>query len=317
MRHAKLTLVLVAVLAFGCRPDSHGRDDDGGGGSDADADADQSWDDGDHQSVDGQPGDSAVDPSCASGAEWVYLVDADYTFIRFQPDELRLTPIGEPLQCPGAGMGTPFSMSVDRNGVAWVLYNGGRIYQVSTEDASCQATSFVPGQSGFELFGMGFVSDAVDSDEETLHIAGGASASVGSGSSTLGYIDDALSVHPLAGMPGWPELTGTGEGELWGFFPDTEPPSVRQIDKVTAATPIVYDLEELAMTRAQAWAFAFWGGRFYIFLQRDTDTSTHVWRLDPGDEGVLGDETLTDVIPDTGYRIVGAGVSTCAPYVLI
>ena len=297
-----LLAMLAAVQVSACRPGIHTRDDgDPWADGDADADAD-AWDTGDQ--------DTWWDPDCAYGAEWVYLVDASYHLIRFEPDSLQMTEIGT-LSCPGAGPGTPFSMSVDRNGIAWVLYNGGRIYQVSTDDASCQATDFVPRQAGFELFGMGFVSLAAGSNEETLYIAGGPASGVGLGDSVLGYIDERLTVHRVADLVGSPELTGPGEGQLWGFFPDTSPPSVRQIDKETGAMPVVHELTTLGSVSAQAWAFAAWGGRFYIFLQRQADSSTHVWRFDPSDG------SLTDVIPDTGYRIVGAGVSTCAPYDLI
>lgn len=292
-------MMLIALVA--CRPDTRTRADSGwGGDGDADTDSD----------ADADPRDAGPESDCAYGAEWVYLVDAGYNLIRFQPDDLTLTPIGH-LDCPGAGMGTPFSMSVDRNGFAWVLYNGGRIYNVSTTDASCSATEFTPHQSGFEVFGMGFVAYEVDSASETLFIAGGSSLSVASGRSTLGFIDDRLVVNPISEMPGWPELTGTGAGQLWGFFPDTAPPSIRRIEKATAATPEIHELHTLGTIQAQAWAFAAWGGRFYVFLQRQTDGSSHVWRFDPGDE------SFVDVIPDTGYRIVGAGVSTCAPYELI
>jgi hypothetical protein len=301
IRRAGLLAAIYAVLlAVACRPDARSRTD-GDIWADGDLDADADVDD---------TGDTGWDPDCVEAAEWVYLVDADYSLIKFEPDSLRLTVIGS-LECPGAGMGTPFSMSVDRNGIAWVLYNGGRIYHVSTTDASCESTTFTPNQAGFELFGMGFVSDEEGSDAETLYIAGGSSVSIGSGSSTLGTIDARLAVTAIANLPGWPELTGTGEGELWGFFPDTVPPSVRQIDKATGATPIVFDLDPMGSVEAQAWAFAAWGGRYYVFLQRLEDESTHVWRLDP-DTG-----NVEDILPDIGYRIVGAGVSTCAPYVLI
>ena len=37
----------------------------------------------------------------------------------------------------GGGQATPFSMSVDREGQAWVLYTSGEIFKVSIEDASC------------------------------------------------------------------------------------------------------------------------------------------------------------------------------------
>ena len=63
-----------------------------------------------------------------------------------------------------------------------------------------------------------------------------------------------------------PEFTGNSNGELWGFFPQTNPPSVSQIDKVSGAVIQSYPLTDLS-SNANAWAFAFWGGDFYIFLQ--------------------------------------------------
>jgi hypothetical protein len=56
-----------------------------------------------------------------------------------------------------------------------------------------------------------------------------------------------------------------------------------------------------------AWAFAFYGGDFWVFLQRDSDNSTNVWHLD----GTSG--AVTEALNDTGRTIVGAGESTCVP----
>ena len=255
------------------------------------------------------PADGGTPSDCAAEARWVYLLDDGNVLMRFQPDDLSLTPIGT-LDC-GSPV-TPFSMAVTRDAVAWVLFQDGRLYHVSTTDARCTPTAFTPNQMGFELFGMGFVSDTAGSSAETLHISGGASASVGMGGSTLGTIDGtSLAVRTIGGLPGWPELTGTGSGELWGFFPDTTPRSVRQIDKTSGATPVTFPLDALGTDTARSWAFAFWGGRYYVFLKRMSDASTKIWRLDPSDG------SLEEVVSDTGYSIVGAGVSTCAPVELI
>jgi hypothetical protein len=59
-----------------------------------------------------------------------------------------------------------------------------------------------------------------------------------------------------------------------------------------------------------AWAFAFWGGDFWVFLQRDTDPSTSVYHVN----GTTG--SMTTALSNTSRTIVGAGVSTCAPVVL-
>ena len=277
----------------------------GGGGdgdSDADADADGGVDTGD---------------GCDERARWIYVVTSEKQLIRFYPDELRLEPVGTVDCLPANPLRTPFSMSVDRNATAWVLYSapltggGGDLFRVSTVDASCTATTFVPSQEGFELFGMGFASNAAGSTEETLFVAGGAALSIGTGSSTLGWIDmSSLVLSPIGGLPGWPELTGTGAGELWGFFPDTTPPTVQRIDKTSGAVDHTYDLP-IDTTLTEAWAFAYWNGDFWIFLKTAADASSNIWKLE-SDDG-----TVTLAVPATGSRIVGAGVSTCAPYIII
>ncbi|MBI5500730.1 MAG: hypothetical protein HY907_10850 [Deltaproteobacteria bacterium] len=275
----------------------------GGGDADADADADGGIDAGD---------------GCDERARWIYVVSAENQLIRFYPDELRLEPIGT-LDCRPSGTGaTPFSMSVDRSATAWVLYgpgvfggNAGELFRVSTADARCESTTFERNQEGLEVFGMGFSSDEAGGDRETLFIGGGPQLSIGTGTATLATIDMAsLRVGTIGALPGWPELTGTGAGELWGFFPDTDPPTVSRIDKGSGTVSDTYDLP-IDTTSTEAWAFAFWGGDFWIFLKTLADPSTNVWKLETDDRSVA------NVYPDTGWRIVGAGVSTCAPIILI
>ncbi|MEW5741864.1 MAG: hypothetical protein AB1938_23315 [Myxococcota bacterium] len=249
---------------------------------------------------------------CSEAARLVYVVDQNKTLSSFDP---RKTGSGDgfidlgKLSCPSAPLAEPFSMSVDRQAVAWIVYDSGELFTVDLRvtPLSCVKTGFMP-QQGVGKFGMGFVADVAGSHEETLFISG--SPLVGSLLSTK---FGTLSTTPpfeiaLRGtLDGAPELTGTGDAKLWGFFPDSNQPRVVQLDKETgkemspsfAATPLTgFPL---------AWAFAFWGGDFWIFLERDVDPSTNVWRLN-GQTGAI-----TNVSRDTGRRIVGAGVSTCAP----
>jgi hypothetical protein len=272
------------------------------GGGDADADAD----------ADGDGGDG-----CDERARWIYVVTSEKQMIRFYPDELRLEPVGMVDCLPGNPLRTPFSMAVDRTATAWVLYGsglaggGGDLFRVSTVDASCTPTTFARAQEGFELFGMGFASNSAGSTDETLFVAGGAELSIGTGSSTLGRIDmGSLVLSPLGSLPGWPELTGTGAGELWGFFPDTSPPTVQRIDKTSGAVDHTYDLP-IDTTGTLAWAFAYWNGDFWIFLKAGADASSNIWKLESDDGSV------TEAVHATGSSIVGAGVSTCAPYIII
>jgi hypothetical protein len=209
-------------------------------------------------------------------------------------------------------------MSVDRDAKAWVLYTDGRIYHVSTTDASCTPTSFAPNQAGYENFGMGFVADAAGGSDETLFVSGGSSIGMLLGESAqLASINtSSLVLSPVGGtLGGWPELTGTGAGELYGFFPVTsafsgEVTSVKRLDRATGNPVETFNLSSLNTTGVSAWAFAFWGGRFYIFVEVDLG-GTAVHRFEPSSG------TFETVIGNTGYGIVGAGVSTCAPVELI
>ena len=65
------------------------------------------------------------------------------------------------------------------------------------------------------------------------------------------------------------------------------------------------------MQQGRGWAFAFWGGDFYLFTcpfsgPTQSCTSSRVTRFRPGDK------SITQVGSYRGI-IVGAGVSTCAP----
>ena len=243
--------------------------------------------------------------SCSDAARLVYLVDQNDAFLRYDPSSGAITNIGQ-LHCVSGA--SPFSMAVSRDAVAYVLYSNHHIYAVSTADASCTPTSFTIDQMGFQEFGMGFVSNDAGSTDETLFIAGGSALGIGGGSSTLGSVDiSSWTVSSIGPLSGSPELTGNGLGELWGFFPDTSPMAVRQLDKTTGARIQEYDVSAIGSGRASAWAFAHWGGRYYMFYQAGLQTQTSIYSLSP-DTNVVA-----PVLMDIGYTIVGAGVSTCAP----
>jgi hypothetical protein len=302
-----LAAALGGLLLVACGPTSD--EDDGNGGHDGGV----YQTDGPHYSGgDSGPIDQPPTDDCAEAAKLVYIVDSDNRFSSFDPKPTPpvITDIGN-LNCPAETdwlgvKATPFSMSVDREAVAWVLYSSGELFKVDTSNASCQATSFAKSQSGLTLFGMGFVSNSTGTTQETLYIAGGSGPGSGTGA-RLATIDmTSLLLSPGAMLTGWPEMTGNGLAELWGFFPDTTPPKVAKINKSSGAEEVVYPLSSLQGDPA-AWAFAFWGGDFWVFLQRQTDTSTTVYQVSGADG------SMTVALPNTGRHIVGAGVSTCAP----
>lgn len=258
--------------------------------------------------------DGGVD-DCSEAAKLVYVVDQNKTLSSFDPRQAgqvgAFVDLGK-LDCPARALAEPFSMSVDRRAVAWIIYDSGELFTVNlrVSPLTCVKTSFMP-QQGVAKFGMGFVSNAPGSGEESLFISG----SPLSGSLSSTKFGTLATLPPYAvtlrgTLAGAPELTGTGDAKLWGFFPDELVPRVVELDKATGAeVPPGFNASGLAGL-PYAWAFAFWGGDFWIFLERDVDASTNVWRLD----GRTG--ALTNVSRDTGRRIVGAGVSTCAPVMI-
>ncbi|MDF1564728.1 MAG: hypothetical protein P1V51_16930 [Deltaproteobacteria bacterium] len=262
-----------------------------------------------------------VSNGCAAGSGLIYVVDDANELLSFDPaggantfQLLGTLTCNAAASLPawGSGAGQPFSMSVDREGQAWVLYTSGEIFAVDTADPSaCTRKAWVPGTGGYELFGMGFVADAPGSPDETLFVAGGAAD--GSGTGTIGAIDPATlqarTVGPFAAGEYGPELTGTGSAELYGYFPGTTSTYVAEIGTGTGVNGQSWALPNLSGD-VMAWAFAHWGGRFYIFVTTDDGfgLNTQVLLLDSTQAG-----QVTPLLQDVPYLIVGAGVSTCAP----
>ena len=58
------------------------------------------------------------------------------------------------------------------------------------------------------------------------------------------------------------------------------------------------------------YAFAHWGGDYWVFLIKNSEASTTVYQVN----GMTG--AITSTTPTTGRVIVGAGVPTCAPVVI-
>lgn len=260
---------------------------------------------------DGSSADVAVAPTCIDRAKLVYLLSSSDELLAFYPDQLLIKPVGT-LACNGPDIGSPFSMAVDRNASAWVMYSGGMqgpsIFEVSTLDASCKATTF-QSLADFSLFGMGFTANGPGQTDETLYVAGSNDYFSGFNSlATITFPGMAMKAGALLDIDGGVELSGNGLGELYGFFPDSDPPAVRQIDTVTgAATKKAWKLDPAIFSSGGSWAFAQWGGTFYLFFEGSGDASTNVWKLDTAS----GQAKI--VMPDIGYSIVGAGVSSCAP----
>ena len=257
--------------------------------------------------------DATIPTDCAdAGITYVYLVSASNELYAFYPPDQSIVDRGS-IGCEDPSVATPYSMAVDRLGFASVLFSDGNLFRVNLLDATCVGTTFAPDQQGFDQFGMGFSKDA-DGGVDTLYVTdirygdGG----VGLPSKGLAQIDVQSfvlspigpytnSTAPIVAM----ELTGTGDGRLFGYALN-DPGSggrVIGIDKGTAA--ILSETPLAAGDQSSALAFAFWGGDFYVFTAPGSGPTT-ITRYRPAD----GSETPVGTINDV---VVGAGVSTCAP----
>jgi hypothetical protein len=249
--------------------------------------------------------DAAMVDCQDAGITYIYLISSENELLRFYPPDLSLTTIGT-IKCPSSSQ--PFSMAVDRQGVAYVLFEDGELFRVSTLTASCKPTTFFSDPGVFApTFGMGFSSNKSDPGE-TLFIAG---ADIGNPDPTsmLGSIDPSTfflsPIAPLSKPIGNPELTGTGDARLFAFGPGTPDSHLAEIDKATAQvkSDVLVNLQQNGIV---AWAFAFWGGDFYFFTSEATGSSV-VHRYTPGAT------TTPPAVKQINLTIVGAGVSTCAP----
>jgi hypothetical protein len=259
----------------------------------------------------------APDECPDGGATLIYVITSNTNaLMSFYPPTGSFTPIGI-IQCPDDGGTTPFSMAVSRAGIAYVEYGDGNLFRVSTKTAACQPTPFVVGNGGFPTnFGMGFSADTTDAGPlgdggETLYLAGNPGG-LGAQPIVLGALDTSTFLVRTIGQVSPPiyasELTGTGAGQLFGFFLSTPSTSggasIGQIDKSSAALIAPVSLPTIDINGG--WAFAFWGGDFYTFTA-PVGPDTVVQRYRPSDGSVVTVARLT------GQSVVGAGVSTCAP----
>jgi hypothetical protein len=241
-----------------------------------------------------------VDKTGCPPETFVYAVATNDMLLRFDPPSATFTPIAQ-IYCPLANGSHPFSMAVDRKSTAYVEYENGMIFAVSTTDGACQPTQYPANQfPPFGNFGMGYATIGFGPDEQ-LFIAADTPG-------TLGRIatDTDFKVIPVGQFHpdvSWAELTGTGDGRLFAFYglgPDSET-ALAEIDKSTGAVigqDVLPDVH-----RGTGWAFAWWGGDFWIFTTPGAQTT---WHYDTA-------KKTSTVVAHYGAAIVGAGVSTCAP----
>jgi hypothetical protein len=248
----------------------------------------------------GGSGSSTAAGCTDASSMFIYVVTSGNALYTFNPSNDAFVRIGT-IGCVPSGADA-FSMAVSRGGTAYVLFNDGEIFAVSTADASCAGTPFQPNPPGFDLrFGMGFASNT-PLDGETLYVAGYQQPQLGSIDTTT------FAFRGIGSAPAGAELTGAASGVLYAFFATPTDLSTTQIvplDKTTGGES--GPGWTLPLPRGGGWAFAYWGGAFYTFTGEGPATmqTTAVRRFDPNTQRI-------NVLAHFDQLVVGAGVSTCA-----
>ncbi len=249
--------------------------------------------------IDASP-DHVVTVDCPdAGSTLIYLFTESSELYSFYPPTHAFKKVGD-IGCPSTG--TPFSMGVDHQGNAYALFTSGELFHLSTADASCTATPYVPGQLGWQTFGMGYAG--LPDGGEALYVT---EADFSGPSQGLGTVDTQTFQLSFVGAFSSPlprcELTGTGDGRLFAFCIQ-QSGSGSVLAQIDPATAEVVAQDTLSVGNFQnAFAFAFWGGDFWIFTASGTTTVT---RYDPQTKALDSVATFAPVV-------VGAGVSACAP----
>jgi len=273
--------------------------------------------------------DCGSDSACTDASKLAYVVDR-YTdaIYRFDPPRKAFSRVASVAGCGSLPEGTigqelrPFSMSVGRNGHAYVLYymspaNGGvGIWEIDLDGGACLGKNPYDAlhSTTFSIFGMGFATDSDGNTTDSLYIAGPFGG--------FGKLDlTAGTVETLGKLDGSPELTGNAKGQLFGFFPSS--PSLNEIDKTSGAIAASHPLS--GMPASKSYANAYYGGAFYLFVGIDQGSDVNakryseVWKVDAETFAATKYMSIEEVAIAAGVtgglRVVGAGASTCVPII--
>ena len=240
----------------------------------------------------------------------IFVLAQDAALWKYFPEDNSLVMLGVP-QCDLPP--STFSMAVDRAGFAWLQYASGELRKVAVSDLdNCIDPGFVPIQQGIFNFGMAFVSNSESDKCDRIYGDEYNGISEGDDVSVFFSIDPVTQkIMPLGTSDfGTAEVTGTGDGRVFLFAPAALSKLV-EIDKATGDT--ISSIPLPGITAGSGWAFAFFAGDFYFFTDGENDGASEVTHIDYDDSNNDGKQEITVVIDDAPLRVVGAGVSTCAP----
>ena len=216
-----------------------------------------------------RPTTTTLAPNCTTETtNNIYLISPDGFLYQFTPATIKFTLVG-PLNCPSNS--TSYSISLQRNGILWVLVDDGRLYTYNIQTAQCTITAFVRNQTDIFQFTMSFVKNDNDAGE-VLYISknndnGGVLATIDLNSlnvSKVGNYNDGS----------FADIGGTNDGKLFGLFADSLF-IIKQINKTNAQILSQYPLPEPSYTDSTHYAFAPYGSKFFYFLGTGDSTDIH------------------------------------------
>jgi hypothetical protein len=237
------------------------------------------------------------EPPTCEGEDAIYLLSNTEELYTFAPDTLTTNRVGE-VDC-GPNLNT---MTVGRSG-AFVAASDGELFAVDLDTGTCSPTGFDPAQLSGEKYGMGFVAD--DSPEgESLYITEELDSVVSRLSKIDTYTFELTTVGSFDPVLPPTELTGTSDGRMFGFHIATDSGRARLIEIDPIRVEVMEGVELPIGLDWQAFDFAFYKSRFYLFISTDGEDTSRVLRynLNGG---------LVEDIGAVPFPVIGAGVSTC------
>lgn len=218
--------------------------------------------------IDAATGDAGPSCGCLPGlhGSLIYLLSQDSELWTFDP----LTLETEFVVGPVCGTGEdPFSMAIDAEGRAWILFASTR--RMMTIDvnalAECQDSGYLPTERELPLFGMSFVERADGCDAlYALSYSGDGPFLEGPGLGRLARIDGEPPRATILSSVDYDggELAGTGDGRLFAFA-GVSPSKLVEYDPDDGSVLDVLPLDGLPKTNASA--FAFFGGDVWFFTE--------------------------------------------------
>jgi len=231
--------------------------------------------------------------ACADGADSVYVFDDQGRIHLFEPDgpvERRFQLVATP-DCGDAS--GPQSMSLDHEGVAWLLFTSGRLFKMKLPEGECEATPYQHAGSG-GVMGMTFTAADSGSKKERLYI-----------SDRMGLFEVRLpDLQPVLLSATVPvgELAGGPDGLV--FHIDLGTGMLSELDRKTLALRSVHPFG------ATGGAFTLLRHRRgFFYFSAEPGGASHIYRWSPRVA-----ETIDLGMAPEGIRILGRAQSVCVEW---